>query len=452
MFENLTARLTGVIKELRGHARLTEENLDAALRDVRMALLEADVALPVVREFLGRVRERALGRDVSASLTPGQEVIRIVRDELVLAIGEAEASLRLDVEPPAIILLAGLQGAGKTTTAAKLARWLREQQHKRVLLTSCDIYRPAAIEQLAVLARENEIEFMQPDAGAQPEAIAAAALQRARAKLFDVLIVDTAGRLHVDLEMMDEMRRLHAALRPTDTLFIVDSMMGQDALKAAAAFGEAVELTGAILTKADGDARGGAALSVRHVTGRPILFIGTGERATELAPFHAGRIVSRLLGMGDVLTLIEEVERRTDRQEAAALEKKIRKGKGLDLEDFRDQLRQMRGMGGIGALLDKLPGAAQMPPGLAAQVDDRALVRLEAIINSMTPRERRRPEIINGSRKRRIAAGSGTTIQDVNRLLKQFSQMQKTMKRLSRKGGLSALMRGPGGGFSGMRH
>jgi signal recognition particle subunit SRP54 len=447
MFENLTERLDRVFRELRGHARITGEHLDSALRQVRMALLEADVALPVVREFIDEVRKRAEGREVAASLTPGQEVIRIVRDELVRLMASDGASLHLDSKPPVVILLAGLQGAGKTTTAAKLAVWLRGERKKRVLLTSCDVYRPAAIEQLAVLARDNDIAWEPPPEGASPEAIAEAGLKRAKAMLADVLIVDSAGRLHVDDGMMAEIARVHAVLQPADTLFVVDSMMGQDAVKAAAAFSAAVPLTGVILTKVDGDARGGAALSVRHVTGKPILFMGTGERVTEFQPFQAERVVSRILGMGDVLSLIEDVERRTDKEKAEELARKLRKGKGIGLEDFRDQLRQMREMGGVGALLDKLPGAHQLPPGVAAQVDDRRIVHFEAIINSMTPAERRRPEIINGSRKKRIAAGSGTTIQDVNRLLKQFTQMQKMMKRMSRKGGIANLLRGMGGAF-----
>ncbi len=445
MFENLTERLNHIVRDLRGQARLTPENTEAALREVRMALLEADVALPVVRDLVERIRARAVGQDVAASLTPGQAVIKIVHDELVQAIGPEDTSLNLKTQPPAIILMAGLQGSGKTTSTAKLGRWLREQKNQRVMVVSCDVYRPAAMEQLELLAGDNDLDYFRAAADAAPVAIAASALQQARAKFYDVLIVDSAGRLHVDSAMMDEIRQLHGVLSPTDTLFVVDSMMGQDAVTAAEAFNSALPLTGVILTKVDGDARGGAALSVRGVVGCPILFMGTGEKASELTPFHAERVVSRILGMGDVLTLIEEVERKADRDKAARLASKIKKGKGFDLDDFRDQLRQMRDLGGLGNLLEKLPAGAQLPPGAAARVDDGQLVRLEAIINSMTPRERRRPDVINGSRKRRIAAGSGTQIQDVNRLLKQFTQMQKMMKRAMKKGGMANIMRGLGG-------
>jgi signal recognition particle subunit SRP54 len=441
LFENLTVRFDRILKDLRGHARLTPENVEAALRDVRMALLEADVALPVVRDFVAEVRTKAVGAEVAASLTPGQEMIRIVRDELVRLLGVG-ASLHLDVPPPAIILMAGLQGAGKTTTAAKLARWLRDQGRGTPLLVSCDVYRPAAIDQLARLAEQERLEFLPPDPGADPVAIAGAALQRARARLADALIVDTAGRLHVDEAMMAEIRALHAALQPTDTLFVVDGMTGQDAVRSAAAFGAAVPLTGVILTKMDGDARGGAALSVRHATGVPVLFMGTGERVDALAPFQAERIVSRILGMGDVLSLIEDLDRKADKEKTAELARKMRKGKGFGLDDFRDQVRQMRAMGGLGGMLEKLPGGHQLPA--TARIDDAELVRLEAIINSMTSGERRRPEIINGSRRKRIAAGSGTTIQDVNRLLRQFTQMQKMMKKVA-KGGVANLLRGLGG-------
>jgi signal recognition particle subunit SRP54 len=453
VFENLTTRFDRILKELRGHARLTEENIDAALREVRMALLEADVALPVARDFVAEVRARSLGAEVSVSLTPGQEIIRVVRDELVRLMGDGNAQLRLDVPPPAVILMVGLQGAGKTTTVAKLGRWLREERRRKPLLASCDVYRPAAIEQLAQLAAQEGLEFLGPEAGADPAAIADAALRRARARLADVLIVDTAGRLHVDEAMMAEVRALHALLRPSDTLFIVDAMLGQDAIRSAAAFGAAVPLTGVILTKVDGDARGGAALSVRRATGVPILFMGTGERSDALVPFQPERVASRILGMGDVLSLIEDLDRKADKEKAAAVARKLRKGKGFGLDDFREQIRQMRDMGGLSGVLDKLPGAHQLPPSALARVDDRELNRLEAIINSMTPAERRRPEIINGSRRKRIAGGSGTTIQDVNRLLKQFTQMQKMMKRMLGKGGVAKLLRGlggtPPGGFRG---
>lgn len=445
MFENLTERLDHVVRELKGHARLSEEILDRSLRDVRTALLEADVAVPVVREFIRQVRERALDREVAASLTPGQMVVKIVSEELIRTLGGKPAVLRLNVDPPAIILLAGLQGAGKTTSAVKLAHWLRDEQRKKVMLVSCDVHRPAAMDQLELLCRQHDLDCIQASGAAHPEAIAADAVVKARSRFADVLIVDTAGRLHVDEEMMAEVRRLHAVLQPSDTLFVVDSMMGQDAVRAAAAFAGSLALSGVILSKTDGDARGGAALSVRQVTGQPILFMGTGEKVEEFVPFQPDRIASRILGMGDVLGLIEEVERKTDREKAGELARKVRKGRGLDFNDFRDQLHQMRSLGGVAALMDKLPGAAQLPAAVSAQADELHLNRLEAIINSMTPAERRRPDNINGSRKRRIALGSGTQIQDVNRLLKQFQQMQKMMKRLAKGGGMKNLLRGLGG-------
>lgn len=441
MFENLSGRLSQVIKELRGQARMTEENISAALREVRMALLEADVALPVVVDFIEHVKSRALGQDVSSSLTPGQALIKIVQEELVSLMGETNSSLNFNTQPPAVILMAGLQGAGKTTTVAKLGRWLKSQQ-KTVMTTSCDIYRPAAIEQLKVLSAENDLTFFPSEITQKPVDIAEAALKQARSQFVDVLLVDTAGRLHVDEDLMQEIQSLHEALTPSDTLFVVDSMLGQDAVNSAKAFHEALPLSGVILTKADGDARGGAALSVRHVTGKPILFMGTGEKSTELTPFHPDRVASRILGMGDVLSLIEEVEEKADKQKAEKLAKKIKKGKGFDLDDFRDQLKQMQDMGGLAGLMDKMPGMQQMPAGMAKQVDDSQLIRLGAIINSMTKQERRHPAVINGSRKKRIAAGSGTQIQDVNRLLKQFNQMQKMMKKMSKKGGMAKMMRG----------
>ena len=449
MFDTLTGRLSQVLKELRGQARLTEDNIGESLREVRMALLEADVALPVVREFIDHVKTRALGQDVKSSLTPGQAVIRIVQEELTALMGRENASLKLNVAPPAVILMAGLQGAGKTTTVAKLGRWLREQQGKSVMVASCDIYRPAAIDQLRVLAGENDLEFFSADGAQQAVDIATDALSRARQQFMDVLIIDTAGRLHIDESMMEEIRQVHAAVQPSDTLFVVDSMMGQDAVNAARSFNEALPLSGVILTKADGDARGGAALSVRHVTGKPILFLGTGEKSTELTPFYPDRIASRILGMGDVLSLIEEIEQKADREKAEKLARKIKKGKGFDLEDFRDQLIQMRGMGGMAGLLDKIPGMQQLPAGAAMQLDNKQFVKLEAIINSMTPQERRFPAVINGSRKKRIALGSGTAIQDVNRLLKQHKQMQKMMKKFSRKGGMQNILGGLGGNMPG---
>ena len=439
MFENLSGRFSRIIQQLRGHARLTEDNLKDATRDVRRALLEADVALPVVQAFIERVESKALGRDVAASLTPGQAVVKIVQDELTHLMGDGQASLNLSVAPPAVILMAGLQGAGKTTTVAKLGNWCRDKHGKSVMVASCDIYRPAALEQLRVLAEQNGLDHFPADSRQKPVDIAKAALKHARARFTDVLIVDTAGRLHIDEEMMAEIQRIHGALNPSDTLFLVDSMMGQDAVNAASAFNDALDLTGVILTKVDGDARGGAALSVRHVTGKPILFLGTGEKTSELSLFHPDRIASRILGMGDVLSLIEEVEAKTDQEKAKKIARKLKKGRGFDLVDFRDQIRQMQNMGGLGGLIDKMPGMQQMPANLAGQ--EREMAKMEAVINSMTPGERRFPAVINGSRKKRIASGSGTQIQDINRLLKQFSRMQKMMKKLSKKGGMENMMR-----------
>lgn len=442
MFENLTERLGRTLKNLRGQGRLTEDNIKDALREVRMALLEADVALPVVRDFTDRVRERSVGQDVMQSLTPGQALVRVVRDELVRVMGEYNDELDLSARPPAVILMAGLQGSGKTTSVAKLARWLKERRKKSVLVTSADIYRPAAIEQLRTLAAEVGVEFFPSSADQDPVAIARGALAQARTRFIDVVIVDTAGRLHVDAEMMDEVQRLHAAVEPVETLFVVDSMTGQDAANTARVFNEALPLTGVILTKADGDARGGAALSIRGLTGKPIKFLGVGEKTDALEPFHPDRVASRILGMGDILSLIEEAEHKVDRQQAEKLARKVQKGKDFDLDDFRAQLQQMQSMGGVAGLLDKLPGVADLPDKVKNQVNDKDMRRLEAIIGSMTAQERRHPGIINGSRKRRIASGSGTQVQDVNRLLKQFTQMQKMMKKLSRKGGMKKMMRG----------
>ena len=441
MFENLSQRLGGVIRNLRGQARLTEENIKDALREVRMALLEADVALPVVRDFIDRVRERAVGQEVLKSLSPGQALVKVVHDELVTTMGRANDALDLAAQPPAVILMAGLQGSGKTTTSAKLARWLHERLGKKVLLVSCDIYRPAAIDQLQTLAGEVGAEFFPSSPDQQPVAIAGAALDEARRRFVDVVIVDTAGRLHVDAEMMDEIRALNAAVEPVETLFVVDAMTGQDAANTARAFNDALPLTGVILTKTDGDARGGAALSVRELTGKPIKFLGTGEKSAALEPFHPDRMASRILGMGDVVSLVEEVQHKVDRDQAEKLAQKIKKGKGFTLEDFRDQLGQMEKMGGLESLMDKLPGMGELPSAVRNQVDNREMRRLVAIINSMTPQERRHAQIIKGSRKRRIAAGSGVQVQDVNRLLKQFTQMQKMMKKVS-KGGMAKMMRG----------
>jgi signal recognition particle subunit SRP54 len=447
MFDSLSDRLGSTLQKLRGQGRLTESNIKESLREVRMALLEADVALPVVKAFIDRVKERAMGQDVLRSLTPGQALIKVVNDELVTVMGEANESLNLNMQPPAVILMAGLQGAGKTTSVAKLARGLKESQKKSVMVASADVYRPAAIEQLKTLAGEVEATFFPSDISQDPVDIANAAVAEAKLKFIDVVIIDTAGRLAIDEAMMSEIKRLHAAINPIETLFTVDSMTGQDAAVTAEAFNNALPLTGVILTKTDGDARGGAALSIRHITGKPIKFMGVGEKTTALEPFHPDRVVSRILGMGNVLSLVEEAQRKMDQGSAEKLAKKLKKGKGFDLEDFRDQLRQMGNMGGIGSMMDKLPGIANIPAAAKQQVNDKELSRLEAIINSMTKKERQRPDIIKGSRKKRIAAGCGMQIQDVNRLLKQFAQMQKMMKKMNQKGGMAKMMRGLGGRF-----
>jgi len=449
MFENLQDRLGGVLKNVRGRGRLTESNIKDTMREVRMALLEADVALPVVREFVEQVREKAMGEDVLTSLTPGQTLIKIVNDELINLMGEANEGLDLNVQPPAVILMAGLQGSGKTTSVAKLARWLLEKQHKKVMVVSCDVHRPAAIEQLQTLAAEVQVECFPSSGDQEPVDIARRAREAAKQGFFDVLIVDTAGRLHVDAAMMDEIRALHGAIDPAETLFVVDSMTGQDAANTAKAFDAALPLTGVVLTKADGDARGGAALSIRHITGKPIKFLGMGERTAALEPFHPDRVASRILGMGDVLSLVEEVQSKVDHEQAQRLVKKLQKGKGFDLADFREQLLQMSNLGGLTELMDKLPGMNELPDQVKNQVNDKEVVKLIAIINAMTPHERQFPSVIKGSRKRRIVAGSGTQIQDVNRLLKQFTQMQKMMKKM-KGGGMTKMMRGlkgriPGG-------
>jgi len=449
MFENLTDRLSGVMKTLRGQARLTESNVQDALREVRVALLEADVALPVVKEFIGRVRTRALGQEVIGSLTPGQAVVGVVFEELTALMGEGNVALDLATTPPAVILMAGLQGSGKTTTAGKLARMLREEAKKKVLLVSCDVYRPAAIDQLRTLAAQLSVEFFPSTPEQKPVAIAQAAVDYGRKHYCDVVIVDTAGRLAVDQAMMEEIRALHTALHPIETLFVVDSMQGQDAVNVAKAFADALPLTGVVLTKLDGDARGGAALSVRHVVGRPIKFVGVGEKLANLEPFHPERMASRILGMGDVLSLVEDARRNVDLAEAEKLAKKVKTGKGFDLEDFKSQMMQMNKMGGLGALMDKLPAQlTQMAQG--ANVDEKIINRTIGIINSMTPAERAKPELIKASRKRRIAAGSGVAVQEVNRLLNQFEQMQKMMKMVS-KGGMQKMMRSMRGILPGMR-
>lgn len=453
MFDNLSDRLNKVLKKISGKGRITEDNIQATLRQVRMALLEADVALPVVKDFVTKIKYRALGKEVKKSLSPGQAFIKIVQSEMVAAMGEANQSLDLKAKPPAIVLMAGLQGAGKTTSSAKLARYLIEREKKSVMLVSADVYRPAAIEQLQRVTEEVGATFFPSTTEQKPIDIAKAAIKQAKKEFADVLIVDTAGRLAIDDEMMNEIKSLHKAILPAETLFVVDSMTGQDAANTAKAFDEALPLTGVILTKADGDARGGAALSIRHITGKPIKFIGMGEKLDALEPFHPERIASRILGMGDVLSLIEEVERTVDKEKAEKLAKKVMKGKGFDLEDFREQLTQMKSMGGLTGMMDKLPGMGNVPQAAKDQLNDKVTIRMEAIINSMTAKEKAFPEMIKGSRKRRIASGSGTEIQDVNRMLKQFKQMQKMMKKMRGKGGMMKMMRSmkgmmpPGGGM-----
>jgi signal recognition particle subunit SRP54 len=444
VFDTLSERLSGTFRKLTGKAVLSEENIQDALREVRRALLEADVALAVVKDFTDRVSLRAVGQEVSKSLSPGQAFIKIVQAELEAVMGNANSELDLKAAPPAVILMAGLQGAGKTTSVGKLSRYLKQTAKKSVMVVSADVYRPAAIKQLQTLAAEVEVEFFDSNEQQKPAAIVSAALVEAKRKFIDVLIVDTAGRLAVDSEMMAEIGDLHALLKPVETLFVVDAMTGQDAATTAKAFNDALPLTGVILTKADGDARGGAALSVRHITGKPIKFIGMGEKSDALEPFYPDRIASRILGMGDVLSLIEEAERKVDKAQAEKLANKIKKGKGFDLEDFREQLKQMQNMGGVASIMDKLPGMGALPPGAAKMVDDSKFKRMESIINSMTPRERRNPDVLNGSRKRRITQGSGTQIQDLNQLLKQHKQMQKVMKKM-KGGNMANMMRGLGG-------
>lgn len=454
MLENLTGRLQGVIKNLRGQARLTEDNIADAMREVRMALLEADVALPVVKDFVAKVKARAQGREVLQSLTPGQAVIEVVNEELTELMGKANTPLNLSAVPPVIILMAGLQGSGKTTTSAKLAKLLKEQK-KKVLLASADVYRPAAITQLQTLAKQLEVDCFDSNPQQKPSEIAAQTLDHAKKNYYEVVIFDTAGRLGIDEAMMAEIKALHAQLNPTETLFVVDAMQGQDAINTAKAFGDTLPLTGVVLTKLDGDARGGAALSVRHVTGKPIKFIGVSEKVDGLEPFHPERMAGRILGMGDVLGLIEQAHKNVDMAEAQKVADKIKSGSKFDLEDFKSQMQQMRKMGGMGALMDKMP--AQLA-GMAQKVNsddaDKSLRRIEGIINSMTPLERRKPELIKATRKKRIAAGSGVQVQEVNRLLNQFEETQKMMKMFS-KGGMAKMMRGMsglmGGKFPGMR-
>ena len=441
MLDNLTNRFSKVFKNIRGQAKLTEDNIKEALREVRLALLEADVALPVVKEFVNNVKEKALGQEVTGSLTPDQAFIGVVNQALIELMGKENSSLDLAAVPPAVVLMAGLQGAGKTTTVGKLARLLKNEQKKKVLVVSADVYRPAAIEQLRLLAEQVGIDFFPSDANQKPVEIATAAIDYAKKHFYDVLMVDTAGRLAIDEEMMNEIKALHAAVNPVETLFVVDAMLGQDAVNTAQAFNEALPLTGVILTKMDGDSRGGAALSVRHVTGKPIKFIGIGEKITGLEPFYPDRIASRILGMGDVLSLIEDVQKGIDEEAAAKMAKKLQKGKGFDLNDFKEQIQQMRNMGGLESLMSKMPGglgqiSKQIPEGTA----EKAMGKVEAIINSMTPKERANPTLLKASRKRRIAAGAGTSVEEVNKMLKQFEQSQQVMKMFSGKG-LGKLMR-----------
>ncbi len=450
MFDKLTERLQGVMEGLRGRGRLTDENISDTLRQVRMALLEADVALPVVKSFIESIRGKVVGMEIEKSLTPGQSLVRIIHEELIKLMGEGVRPINLRAQPPVVILLAGLQGAGKTTSAGKLAKWIKENEKKKVLLASTDVYRPAAILQLERLAAQLDVAFYPADPKKPALTLAVEALNEAKQSLFDVLIVDTAGRLHVDDEMMSEIREISAAVKPTETLFVVDSMAGQDAVNAARAFGNALTLTGVVLTKTDGDARGGAALSVRQITGQPILFMGTGEKTDALEVFQADRVASRILGMGDVLALVENVTKTVDREQAEKLARKLKKGKDFDLEDLHDQLLQVERMGGLTALMDKLPAHLTAKAGNMPQGNEKEIKRQVAIIRSMTPGERRFPKNIDASRKRRIAAGSGVHVSEINKLLKNYLQMQKVMKTMSRGGGLAKMMRAFGGRMPGM--
>ncbi|MBB2915696.1 signal recognition particle protein [Cupriavidus alkaliphilus] len=459
MLDNLTQRLARVVKTMRGEARLTEANTAEMLREVRLAMLEADVALPVVREFVARVKEKAMGEEVVSSLTPGQALVGVVQRELTAVIGGADAAsgnnkeseLNLAVQPPAIILMAGLQGAGKTTTAGKLAKWLKENKKKKVLTVSCDVYRPAAIAQLKTVSEQVGAEFFPSQPDQKPVDIARAAVDWARKHYHDVLIVDTAGRLGIDEAMMQEIAALHAELKPAETLFVVDAMLGQDAVNTAKAFNDTLPLTGVVLTKLDGDARGGAALSVRHITGRPIKFVGVGEKLDGLEPFYPDRMAQRILGMGDILALVEEAQRGVDMEAAEKLAKKIKKTGDFDLEDFKAQIGQMKKMGGLGSLVDKLPAQfAQQAQGANMDQAEKQVARMEGIINSMTPAERAKPDLIKASRKRRIAAGAGVPVQEVNRLLNQFDQMQSMMKKL-KGGGMMKMMRQMGAMKGGMK-
>ena len=444
MFESLSDRLTLSLKKISGKASLSEKNIQETLREVRMALLEADVALPVVKSFVEQVKIRALGREVSSSLNPGQQFLKVVQAELEAVMGEKNESLNLAVQPPAVVMMAGLQGAGKTTSVAKLSRYLNEREKKKIMVVSADVYRPAAIEQLKTLATEVNAVFFPSHEDQKPVDIVTSAIAAAKMQFMDVLIIDTAGRLHVDSEMMSEIKQIHAVANPVETLFVIDAMIGQDAVNTAKAFNESLPLTGIILTKVDGDARGGAALSVRQITGKPIKFLGIGEKTDALEPFHPERIASRILGMGDVLSLIEDVERKVDKKKAEKLAQKVVKGKRFDLEDLRDQLQQMKNLGGMAGMMDKLPGMGNMVQMAQQNQASSQFDRMECIINSMTPKERKNPDLLNGSRKRRITLGSGTSIQDLNRLLKQHKQMSKMMKKMKGKG-MQNMMRGMGG-------
>ena len=448
MFESLTQRLSGTIERLRGRGRLTESNITEAVREVRIALLEADVALPVVQALVQRIKVRAVGQEVMRSLTPGQVLVRIVRDELTAVMGSQASDLNLNVPAPAVILMAGLQGAGKTTTVAKLAKHLKEKRKKKVMVVSADVYRPAAIEQLQTLAGQVGAVFFPSDAAQKPEAIVKAAIDEAKKTFADVLIVDTAGRTSIDDAMMAEIKALHGAVNPVETLFVVDSMTGQDAAVTAKHFGEALPLTGVVLTKTDGDARGGAALSVRYITGKPIKFVGVGEKPDGLDVFHPDRAAGRILDMGDVLSLVEQVEQQVDQDKARKLAEKVAKGKKFDLNDMRDQLEQMQNMGGLSGLMDKLPGVGALPESVKQQVTGKEVPRMIAVINSMTKKERRNPDLLNGSRRARVARGSGLTPADVNKVLKQYQQMEKMMGKLGR-GGMKGMMRGLSGMMGG---
>ena len=450
MFDNLTERLSGTLKKLKGQSRLTESNIQDTLQEVRVALLEADVALPVVTEFLENLKTGALGQEVQNSLTPGQSMIKLVHAELIKVMGAQNETLNLKAQPPAVILMAGLQGAGKTTTVAKLGRWLQENNKKKVGVVSADVYRPAAIKQLEMLAKEVDLVFFESDISQKPVDIALSAIDAAKRKFLDVIIVDTAGRLHIDDDMMGEIKALHSAINPVETLFVVDSMTGQDAANTAKAFNDALPLTGIILTKADGDARGGAALSIRHITGKPIKFIGMGEKTSELEPFYPDRMASRILDMGDMLSLIEQIEKKIDKEKAEKLVNKIKKGKGFDLEDFREQLVEMQRMGGIGSMIDKLPGMKSMPADMKEKMNEKVLARQIGIINSMTMQERHFPDLIKGNRKKRIATGCGQELHDVNRMIKQFMMMEKMMKKL-KSGNQANMMRGIKSKMQGLR-